>query len=277
MQQTRRQFQLRCASSNHHNPATAVNVTMMYAPRATHDFHCGRSRIFKKRLGCDKSLMSRMTVMSMKTIAVKPVARKVAESNVKQIEHRAETQQHEQSARDAFGDEVRRQFPMPVDLVLGVVGSLHHVLGNASADLNGTVERLVPCSLGVRIGVPDFDGTFWSRYGGTCNRLPPPTRPALDSTGSSYAALFCSVILSAHMYESWLGGRRMQRPVVAVDVEQFGTRPLLGLANGHLRSGQLSAYFRSGVVQDRQPGWHVRGRPRRRRVRVPHPNDARRR
>ena len=40
-----------------------------------------------------------------------------------------------------FGDEIGWQFPMPLDFVLGVVGSLHHVLGNASANLNGTVER----------------------------------------------------------------------------------------------------------------------------------------
>ena len=80
-----RMFQNAPASSSHHNPATAVNVTMMYAPRATHDFHCGRSRIFKKRLGWDKSLMSRMVVMSMKIIAVKPVARKVAESKLNRL------------------------------------------------------------------------------------------------------------------------------------------------------------------------------------------------
>jgi hypothetical protein len=41
----------------------------------------------------------------------------------------------------------------------------------------------------------------------------------------------------------------MKRPVVAVNIEELGTRPLLGLANGRLCSGQLSADFGSGIVQ----------------------------
>ena len=60
---------------------------------------------------------------------------------VEDVEHRAEAQQHENSARDAFGDQIRRQFPMPLDLVLGVVGSLNHLLGNTSANLNGAIHR----------------------------------------------------------------------------------------------------------------------------------------
>src|SRR6266508_6090311 len=76
------QFKYAVPSSAHHNPATAVNATMMYAPRASHDFHCGRNSTFKKRFGCDKSLISKMTVRSINIMDVRPAARKVNESKV---------------------------------------------------------------------------------------------------------------------------------------------------------------------------------------------------
>ena len=149
-----------------------------------------------------------------------------------QVEHRAETQQHEESACDVFGDEIRRQFPMPVDLVLCGVRSLHHVLSDASANLNGTVERLA-------LSLRGADGR--ARFGfqnrqGDCSAL----------KGSD---VLLGDLVRPHVGVVGLRGRRMQRPIIAVDVEQFGSRPLFRLANAHLRSGQLSAYFRSGVVQ----------------------------
>ena len=72
-------------SISHHNPATAVKLTRIKAPRATQDFHCGRSRMFKNLFGCDKSLMSRITVISVNNKDVKPAAKKLAESKGKML------------------------------------------------------------------------------------------------------------------------------------------------------------------------------------------------
>jgi len=45
---------------------------MMYAPRTSHDCHCGRSSTYRNRFGCFKSTTSKMPVTTRKNIATTP-------------------------------------------------------------------------------------------------------------------------------------------------------------------------------------------------------------
>ena len=154
-----------------------------------------------------------------------------------ETEQQPERQHREHAGGRALGDDVERDRPVPGDLVLSVVGDLHHLARLHAAHVDGAGARRT-LALGVANGGTGV-GHGRARRG--------PGRRAQVDVGFAWMEL--DHVREEEGARRALPGRGVLRRVVTVDVEQLGRRALLGLADDDVLLGEHAADLRLGIVQ----------------------------